>query len=437
MIFLLFCLLNAFCIHLYFTKKYHFFIFSSLMVLIAEPIFQKLLDDSLKGDTFSVFGFDRVQTNLIIIATNIFILLNAKKSDLGLKLKSGLFQFSMITISFHIINVILSENIQNSIVVATVAILGPILYFYVLLSIPKDKFVDTTMILKIIYVANILFLLIGLLYYNNTLSKDESSSSDIIRTGGGLWLSNIATQILAIFFPYIFSKTNFKNSSLLKFLTALLYVVLLIISMSRTGLIVYFIMLIVIFWNSKRKLGYVILGLVIFNATVFVSTQIFKLDVVKLYTERFLEQGDAVSTTTSDSRFEIWQECTEIIKGHEILGTGISSFVDINSNKFSNAHNIFINILVERGIVGFVLFLFFVIFIFSVISQSIKIFQKSEAEIEFANYFRIGFLGFISIGLTGNDMFINSGFVNGWATYFILFLLAVLLKKTSNYKINS
>ena len=435
MIIILFCLLNIFCIHLYFTKKYHFFIFCSLMVLISEPIFQKLVDDSLKGETFNVFGFDRVKTNLVIIATNIFILLNAKKNDLNLKLKASLFQFSIITIFFHIINVILSENIQNSLIVATVAILGPLMYFNVILAIPKEKFIDTTMMLKIIYVVNILFLLIGLVYYNNTLSKGESSNLDIIRTGGGLWLSNIATQILAVFFPFIFSKTNFKHANLLKIITALLYVVLLIISMSRTGLIVYFLMLVVIFWNSRKKLGYVFLGLIIFNLTVFISAEIFKIDVVKLYTERFLEQGDAVSTTTSDSRFEIWEESIDILSGHEIAGTGISSFTDINKSGFSNAHNIFINILVERGIIGLVLFLFFIFFVFSVCNQTQKIFKNDEPEIEFVHFFRIGMLGFLSVGLTGNDMFVNSGFINGWATYFILFLLAILLKKASNYKL--
>lgn len=435
MIIILFCLLNIFCIHLYFTKKYHFFIFCSLMVLIAEPIFQKLLDETLKGETFNVFGFDRVKTNLVIIATNIFILLNAKKNDLNLKLKESLFQFSIIIIFFHAINVVLSENIQNSLIVATVAILGPLMYFNVILAIPKEKFIDTTMMLKIIYGVNILFLLIGLVYYNNTLSKGESSNLDIIRTGGGLWLSNIATQILAVFFPFIFSKTNFKHANLLKIITALLYVVLLIISMSRTGLIVYFLMLVVIFWNTKKKLGYIILGLIIFNATIFVSAEIFKINVVKLYTERFLEQGDAVSTTTSDSRFEIWKECMDIVSGHEIVGTGISTFTDINKYGFSNAHNIFINIFVERGIIGFVLFLLFLNFIFFVIKQSKIIFQNAQAEIEFVHLFKIGFLGYLCIGLTGNDMFVNSGFINGWATYFILFLLAILLKKASNYKL--
>ena len=82
---------------------------------------------------------------------------------------------------------------------------------------------------------------------------------------------------------------------------------------------------------------------------------IFKVDVVDLYTKRFIEGGDALETAEGDARFEVYKEGFDIVKGNEILGTGISTFADLNKHGFSNAHNIFVNIFVERGIIGLVL----------------------------------------------------------------------------------
>jgi hypothetical protein len=81
MILLVFCLLNIFNVFLCFSKKYNSFILLSLVILFIEPIFQKLLDPSLFGATFNVFGFDRIKSNLIIITSYVLILLNSKKNS--------------------------------------------------------------------------------------------------------------------------------------------------------------------------------------------------------------------------------------------------------------------------------------------------------------------------------------------------------------------
>ena len=113
---------------------------------------------------------------------------------------------------------------------------------------------------------------------------------------------------------------------------------------------------------------------------------------------------------------------------------GISSFNELNKNNYSNAHNIFINIFVERGFIGLILLFIFIFYFFSVNSKGIKLFEKYQLEQDFLKLIRIGVIGFFLIGLTGNDMFINSGFVSGWATYILVFLLAIQIKKINALK---
>lgn len=427
---LLFIFLNLINVSFFLTKKYKLFLFASLLIIFIEPIFQKLVDPTLYGETYNVFGFDRVKTNLIIIISFIYILIKQRRVLLPDKISFPINFYIFIFFVFHVFNVLFSENIGNSTVIAIVSIIGPILFFYILTGLPEKIFTSNASLLNIIYFSVICFLLIGILMYNNTSIKSGSVSDIAInRTGGGLWLSNISTQLLAMLFPFTFSKIKFTFSKTIRTVVILLFLVLLIISMSRTGLIVYFIMLLMIFKGSRNKILYILLSIPVMFVLLNLAQRFFNIDIVDLYAQRFFQEGNAISTAESDSRFEIYKEGFEIVKGSEIFGTGISTFSDLNRLGFSNAHNIFINIYVERGIIGLLLILILFYYILKSNRRLNKEFIGLDEESQFFKFFQIGIIGFLLIGLTGNDMFVNSGFVNGWATYILIFLLAIRIKK--------
>lgn len=435
MILLIFCVMNILNAFLYFTKKYNLFILLSLVILFIEPVFQKLLDSSLFGATFNVFGFDRIKSNLIIIVSYVLILLYSKKNNFPQKNTQSINKYIFIVLFFHAFNILFSNNVTNSLVITIVSIVGPVLFFYILLYTPSKVFFDNQALLKNVYVSVIAFLCIGLVMYNNSVGKEEFTGEGIIRTGGGLWLSNISTQILAFFFPLIFSKIKFRFSNILRPILIILFIILMIISMSRTALIVYTIMLIFVFYKMKRNFIFVIVGLAFLKLVVNFSSQILNVDVVGSYSQRFTKDTDVLKTLENDSRFEVYSESFDILKGNEILGTGISSFKELNTNNFSNAHNIFINVLVERGFVGLILLLLLIFYFFSLNNKGIKLFENYQQERELLKLIRIGAIGFFLIGLSGNDLFVNSGFVNGWATYILVFLLAIQIKKINALKV--
>lgn len=429
MILILFILLNFANLSLYLNGKYKLFLFSTLTILFVEPIFQKLLDPTLFGPTFNVFGFQRAQGNLIIILSFFFILIFKNKTSLPQKLISPVNRFTFLFIVFHVFNVLLSHNVTNSLMISIVSIVGPALFFYILLLTPTKIFFDNASFVRVIYASVIMFLLIGIIMYRYTSLSQESSDGIINRTGGGLWLSNISTQVLALLFPFVFSQESFKYSKIMRLILALLFILLLVISMSRTALIVYAIMMMMIFIKSRKKIMFIVSGgFMVFLILTF-GKEIFNIDIIDLYSERFIVEGNALKTAESDTRFEIYKEGFSIIKGNEFFGRGISSFSDLNKNGFSNAHNIFVNIFVERGIAGLILIISFVSYFFYINNKCSTFLVKVNREYEFIRFLKIGFIGFLLIALTGNDMFVNSGFISGWPMYLIVFMLAIQLKK--------
>jgi hypothetical protein len=74
---------------------------------------------------------------------------------------------------FHAFNILFSHNVTNSLVISIVSIVGPVLFFYVLLLTPSKVFFDDQALLKNVYLSVIIFLCIGLVMYNNTVGKGE------------------------------------------------------------------------------------------------------------------------------------------------------------------------------------------------------------------------------------------------------------------------
>lgn len=438
MIFLVFCILNVINTVLYFRKKYLLFIFLSIAILFVEPLFQKLLDVNMKGESWNVFGFDRLKSNLVVISSYLGILAFSPSIKSPLPMLKSIHLYAIALVIFHIINTIFSLNQQNSLAIVIVSIIGPLMFFYILLGFPKDIFCDNASILKIIYSLTIFFVLIGLFLYNRT-SVDLFDVVDG-RTAGGIWLSNIATQILALFFPFVFSKHKFKYSGVLRLFSLFSYLVLIFVSLSRTALVVYLSMSLIILFGSKVRFRNFIRLLISVTILYYLASEWFNNDIFESFSNRFNSVGSSRETIVSDSRFGVYAEAFEIVKGHEILGTGISSFNVLNENGFSNAHNIFINIFVERGIIGIVFLLLFIKFFLSTNKMAFKAFGKYSYERETLRLIKIGVFGFFLIALTGNELYTNSGFITGWATYLLLFLLVIQIQKVAwvknNYGIN-
>lgn len=81
---------------------------------------------------------------------------------------------------------------------------------------------------------------------------------------------------------------------------------------------------------------------------------------------QYVERVKSITNTTTDmsnvGRIEVWKSAQHIIQDHPIAGVGAGRFNAINPNKsfISHAHNNFIQITAECGIIGLAGFLYFV-----------------------------------------------------------------------------
>jgi len=445
MIFAAFVIMNLANACLFFLKRYWLFLFGFLAILFAEPIFQKLSDPTLYGETYNVFGFDRVKSNLVIIGMMFLMLLVKSNSKFNYEFWRPLNNFIFIIFLFHMLNISLSNNFGNSLVIGIVSILGPALFYVLLLRLPSDLFRDNSKLILIIFVSTLLFLGIGVMMYRNTIKGAIVLDLLYNRTAGGLWLSNISTQILALFFPFIFTNVKFRFSNILKLLLLGGFVILLVVSISRTALVVYSIMILLVFRKHSKKYQFIILGVLILAGVYVFADSVLDINIYELYAGRFDTNFSFTRTIEEDTRLKIYAESAELFVKDPIVGSGISTFSDLNRNGFSNAHNMFINILVERGFIGLTLVLIFLYYWSKINKLGRKLItDRTSEDYNFFRLAKIGFLGFLLIGLTGNDLFVNSGFVNGWATYILLFLLAIQVHKNryieadiSEYKIHA
>ena len=155
---------------------------------------------------------------------------------------------------------------------------------------------------------------------------------------------------------YLMVKGNDKFYWVIGFIFIPLAIFSILITASRTGAIVLVLGLLS-FWVLPQRLGVwaksimLILGIV---SLILIASFVSPAAV-----ERLLSTGAELSGGTLNERSTIWQYAFEVWQQHPIIGQGIGSFRRIINpyNINLTAHNSFIGIAVELGIVGLLFYL--------------------------------------------------------------------------------
>jgi O-antigen ligase len=72
--------------------------------------------------------------------------------------------------------------------------------------------------------------------------------------------------------------------------------------------------------------------------------------------QRLATMGDIITTSDLPGRVTIWREGFAILSAHPLLGVGSGAFKAAAIGTSKVAHNVFVSVLVELGIIGFILF---------------------------------------------------------------------------------
>lgn len=215
----------------------------------------------------------------------------------------------------------------------------------------------------------------------------------------------------------LYRKIDHKIYRLLFIVAFLLLMYSLFLSGKRAHLLFMFISLLVVYLFSTEPKKFfnrfikVIIGLGSFLIVMMVTLKNYtpksngQIGKVYLLAQKSFE-GLLSGKDVSNGRMELYQHALVLLNNSPILGIGWRGFYQsslgvINSNKFSHPHNIYIQLLTELGVVGFLLFIVPVIYIF--IKTIGLLMNLSDHEWKSALQFSLYLQSFFLLyGMTGN-----------------------------------
>lgn len=289
-----------------------------------------------------------------------------------------------------------------------------------------------TMIVKAIAYVGIIFNSLSLLLYivglkavDFDLSGERTTEFGVLidrgypRLIGLLQDPNFYVYYNTIFFAYFLCNPHsFRNKIglILCSLTTLL-------TFSRGGLLAIVVMLaIYICLNKPSKQLKIIVGLC---ASIFVISAI---SISYLNIDLYGMMGSRVDDFSIDGgsgRFQLWERAWEFFTNHIVIGIGAFNFSDYNSFKYGDTlsvHNTFLDILSESGLIGFTIFLLFLLTVMHHMLRHQVYRQEPYLFVTFAGFI----IQMISLSVILNDMFL-----------LYLAILAAYLQEKDNEKLTS
>lgn len=217
---------------------------------------------------------------------------------------------------------------------------------------------------SLIIVTSLVLYIFGLLNFNPILEGEDiygiTIEKSIPRLIGINNDPNIAAITLIVTFWLILYSftTNFR-----KLVGMLVTSILLIATLSRSGMAAFAFSIIIYYVaisqnRSRAVLKFLafstFLGLLLYFSYLF-SEHVIEFD-VNLFVEKRLS-----GLESGGGRFEIWENSLSLFYDYFIVGSGPFTFTSVYEARFGYgifAHNSFIQVLVETGLIGFVLYFF-------------------------------------------------------------------------------
>ena len=304
------------------------------------------------------FGF-----TFLLIHSSIYLYQNKSKLDFSELFKNKIYITIFLFLLWAFITIIFAYN--KSIAVAS-SIGMTILIFITLLEtkllISLKKFIYNILLPIITFGITISSSYIIYNYFTTNIRRATGVFSNVNDTGTLLLISLL---FLISYFEYIDKKHKY-----LILLPGLLNILALLVTFSRGAFIGFIAGFAVYNLRSKKH--------------ILIFIMVFLLLFTFIYSTPKLKNRFINSLTIKDNmdRINIYMSSLKMIKTHPIKGVGPGNFAEVypsyrweeksnNKNK-AFAHNIFLNMAVETGIIGFILFSILIIMI---LIMGIKIFN--------------------------------------------------------------
>jgi O-antigen ligase len=361
-------------------------------VLIFSRSYYALAFISFSSYWFMVLT-DRLPLNsmiaeIIFLAVNLLLFFAWKRKRFD-KIAFIYFLFSIYIILNNFLN-----NSNQELLILSVLSFSPLL-FYVL---PKKK----PNVNKMAF----LLVLCGL-YLRTYLSIVYDVDFFLARYDSSLWAINSVGAIFLLFMPFI---TDWR--------VYILVVFSILISFSRGLIFIWVVQEILLILMRKRNRNQIVSFVIMVSSVtlLIINTQfLFEFFKKRFFNTSSVGIENAISTVMLDERSILRELAYEAWQTSQIFGLGIGGFsnyiqqIGYHSN-YSNAHNLFLTLLVELGVFGLA------IFIFILISMLVK-----SKNIQFT----IAILSWLFYGLYSAELYSTGLYYSFFIMYFLFYIYEV------------
>jgi putative inorganic carbon (hco3(-)) transporter len=254
---------------------------------------------------------------------------------------------------WSILTLVNAPSINGGLAALKLLLRGYLLYFLLVNVLNTRKAViDNVWVIVFALLAATLY---GLLWFSRAEFSLETMHG-VIRVRGFGADPNIFSVALLGGIPFLVIK-YFYDKGLKKIVTlgiAAILILGLVLSYSRSGVVaLLFAFGCIVLLERRRMIVWIIMGTVLIIAVILVPPN---------FVARMLSALELAQDASIAVRIDLWNVAMEFFKQHPIKGIGLGQFVAIESGFTHHiepkiAHNMFLEIATETGIVGLIIFL--------------------------------------------------------------------------------
>lgn len=267
----------------------------------------------------------------------------------------------------------------------------------------------------------------------------KTGVADIIwLRGGDIYGSNAVIGAISFLLPLVLMgsrywhdylpKSTFKIFRAIFLLFTLLGISWIITASSRWGYITFVTALVLVLLSDR---GYSKLRWLIPLTAVLVFIVFFSAQIREMITYRFTYGQPFVweyilQVAREDARWGIWQNAWDYFKSNTVVGIGLGNHFAISPQQFTTAHNIFLNMLVERGIVVSTAFLAIIAF-FAKLNFKFRREAKDPTLRRLSLCLGLGVVTFLVWALAGGDFIQSRWFISAIPAHYFSAILGLQL----------
>ena len=403
--------------------------------IICIPIIP-LYQDFLPSKRWSDISIEILFLEMLFLSALIVLYLTKKNINIETDYKNDFKIFNYLIFTWIVLNLaslLFSIDIYRSIKMFLIGILSPAFVFYLIANKTKVNYKTFYFLIFSLFASGIVFMLIA----SYIGFKQSREIGEFIRlTGKNIYGSNSLIGTISFILPLMFLSNNyylnFSQSNISKIFGFVLFafrvfsIIWILFAVSRWGYATFFVtvLLVILFDRNNLKYYWIIFLAIITFCAFFFFQETTKMIINRFTNTNYFTLEAVYKITLTNQRWDIWRNAWEYFKGHIVFGIGLGNHYIISQFGYTTAHNMFLNVLVERGILVFIILLGIVIYFYKTVFNFRKKAKNYKLR-RFSLFLAFSITTFLFWSLTGTDLIQSTGYISAIKAYYFSFILAL------------